>query len=199
MIGQRCCRKALAGFVLVMPGCSAPLVAETVAELSAHGGVSAAESPGSLRLSRPDATVEADRPATDLRTLAAVLSLSGGHTPVQSRRELTSHGQYNELIKGCSLRIDLARDLITITPVVRAGAALSATYRLLIREADGSGASDIRQNGDFRAELNETIILGSSVLSIAPETRLSILFSVIKDDQEICRESVSEAGLGTGE
>ena len=196
MIGQRRCRKTLAGFVLVMPGCSAPLVAETVAELSAHGVVSAGESPGSLRLSGADATVKADRSAADLRSLAAALPVSGERTLVRSPGELTSHGQYNELIKGCSLSIELARDRITITPVVRAGPALSATYRLLIRAA-GGGASDIRQNGDFRAELNETIILGSSVLSIAPETRLSIRFSVVKDDQEICRETLSEAGLGT--
>jgi len=88
--------------------------------------------------------------------------------------------------------------MITVTPVVRAGPSLNATYSLLIRKSGDSGAS-ISQTGAFSADSIQTITLGAFLLSIEPETRFNILFSVIRDDQEICRQTVSEAELRSAE
>jgi|GEM_PF-3814148 len=198
MIRKRCFAMVLLGGAFALPGCSAPGVAETVGELSAQQVGSPGELHGALHLSRSNATAAGEGPGADLRPPAEALPLSGGHKPVQSRRGRASSGQHHELLTGCSLRVDSAGDMITVTPVVRAGPSLNAAYSLLIREAGDSGAS-IRQTGAFSAEANQTIILGASVLSIEPETRLSILFSVIRDDQEICRQTVSEAELRSAE
>jgi len=198
MIRKRCFAMLLSGVAFALPGCSAPGVAETVGELSARQVGSPGELHGALHLSRSNVTVAADRPGAVLRPLAKALPLSGGHNPVQSRRGRASYGQHHELLPGCSLKVDSAGDMITVTPVVRAGPSLNATYSLLIRKSGDSGAS-IRQTGAFSAEPNQTIILGASVLSIEPETRLNILFSVIRDDQEICRQTVSETELRSAE
>lgn len=88
----------------------------------------------------------------------------------------------------CDIDVDRTSNGIRVTPVVRAGKALSGEYSLVITKSGAGGSSDITQGGPFDAARGERIQLGSSEFSMERGAKFRAVLKVRAGGREVCRD-----------
>ncbi len=91
----------------------------------------------------------------------------------------------------CDIDIDRTSNGIRVTPIVRAGKALSGEYSLVITKSGASGSSDISQGGPFDAARGERVRLGASEFSMERGAKFRAVLKVRAGGREICRDITS--------
>ncbi len=91
----------------------------------------------------------------------------------------------------CDIDIDRTSNGIRVTPIVRAGKALSGEYSLVITMSGASGSSDISQGGPFDAARGERVRLGASEFSMERGAKFRAVLKVRAGGREICRDITS--------
>ncbi len=88
----------------------------------------------------------------------------------------------------CDISVKRTPNGIRITPLVRAGHAMSGEYSLVITKKGGGGSSDISQGGPFDARRGVKEELGSSEFSLERGSSFRAVLKVRADGREVCRE-----------
>jgi hypothetical protein len=91
----------------------------------------------------------------------------------------------------CDIDVDRTSNGIRVTPIVRAGKALSGQYSLVITKSGASGSSDINQGGPFDAARGERVRLSASEFSMERGARFRAVLKVRAGGREICRDIAS--------
>lgn len=88
----------------------------------------------------------------------------------------------------CDISVKRTVNGVRITPLVRAGHAMSGEYSLVITKKGGAGSSDISQGGPFDARRGVKEELGSSEFSLERGSSFRAVLKVRAGGREVCRE-----------
>jgi hypothetical protein len=139
----------------------------------------------------PDYTMELDGAPPVIVPEAVTSAVIEAPAPLAVEKQHATPQQYAIPVREtlwCDISVKRTPNGIRITPLIRAGHAMSGEYSLVITKKGGAGSSDISQGGPFDARRGVKEELGSSEFSLERGSSFRAVLKVRADGREVCRE-----------